>query len=317
MVPEGEYQLVLVANAKYRSDSILTTIVAGNTPATTWTAMNVRNVASANLGIYHLPRSGGFPPPIATGLGAGHALKAFSPPSEVFMAYSSSNVKIESGKMTDISTSDPLTLKREVALMRVRVRVNDKSQGYDNTDVDFAHNDASILIYTLPDKIGIRAKDDGGVVTTSDDKSVMVGASGTATFFTADPTTGYNPTKIVDTNFGLWRDIVVFPNNGGRKTPSATASAAQRYYVVVTGHASENHVLGNQSKVGSGGALVHWGGLVEASFEPNTIRELNLTLTSGGTTGVPSVPAKEGGLTIQVSAPAPWDSNIKVTDLNI
>jgi hypothetical protein len=98
---------------------------------------------------------------------------------------------------------------------------------------------------------------------------------------------------------------------------STTAPVTQRYYVVITGHARENHLLNNQTKVGSGGALVSWAGLVEEVFEPNTIRELNLTLSSGGNIGVPSTPAKEGSLTIQVSAPAPWDSNIKSTDLEI
>jgi hypothetical protein len=316
MVPAGTYQLVLVANVKSGSDNVETTLVSNGTPVT-WTGMNVRNMPSKDLGIYHAPLSNGFPTEIGAGLSSGHKLKAYGVPSEIFMAYSKNDVTIKSGEKTDIS-SDPLTLKREVSLMRVRLRVNDKTQGYDNTKVDFASDDASVLIYTLPEKIGIRAGNDGGVSTNSSDASVLVAASGKTTFSTTDPTSGYAPAQIIDTDFKLWRDIVVFPNNGGRKaTAGASAPTTQRYYVVVTGHAPENHLLSDGTTVKSGGALVHWSGLVEHSFEPNTIRELNLNLTSGGTLGVPSEPAKEGGLVIKISEPAAWDSNIKATDLEI
>ncbi|MDR0765670.1 MAG: FimB/Mfa2 family fimbrial subunit, partial [Odoribacteraceae bacterium] len=195
MVPEGEYHLVLVANTKSSTDAVETTITGTSAPLE-WTGMNVRGFAATALSIRHKPIAAGFPSNISSALGAGHALKPFESPSEIFMAYSTNPVKIESGKKTDLSAS-PLSLKRDVALMRVRVRANDKSKGFDNTDVDFAHADASVLIYTLPDHIGIH-KEDGGVSTTSDDKNVIVGGSGTSTFSTTDPTSGYNPTKIVD-----------------------------------------------------------------------------------------------------------------------
>jgi hypothetical protein len=316
MVPEGTYQLVIVANAKSSTDNIATTLTAAG-PATEWTGMNVRNMDSRNLAISHAPLSGGFPARIVSALPAGNTLKPFGVPSEIFMAATKLPVVIQSGQVTDISATDPLKLEREVALMRVRLRVNDKSQGYDNSDVSFVHEDASILVYTLPAKIGIRAGNEGGVANNSNEKDVLVAANGAPTFHGTDPLTGYAPTSIIDTDFRLWRDIIVFPNNGGRANPTAVAPVAQRYYVVVTGHAPENHLLADGSRVAYGGALVHWGGLVEASFEPNTIRELNLNLTSGGVIGVPGEPAKEGGLTILISEPAAWGSNIKVTDLDV
>ena len=130
MVPVGTYELVLVANAKNNVDSIQTSLLP-NGPAMEWTGMNVRNVDVSNLEIYHMPRLNGFPRRIETMLGIGHTLKAYSPPSEIFMAYSTSSITIESGKVTDLS-STPFKLKREVALMRVRLQVNDKTQGFDN-----------------------------------------------------------------------------------------------------------------------------------------------------------------------------------------
>jgi hypothetical protein len=322
MIPVGEYELVLVANVKSSSDSVQTSLVASGNPATEWTAMNVRSLASKDLGIYHMPRPGGFPAAINTVLPSSHGLSAHVAPSEIFMAEASTIVKIETGKKEVLAT--PLELKREVALMRVRLKTNDKSQGYDNSKVDFARDGASIMIYTLPEKIGIRKGQEGGVSTTSNDKAVLVAASGKETFFTKDPTSGYSTGgTIVDTDFSLWRDVVVFPNDGGRAKNSpkpntnVDAPVAQRYYVVVTGFAPENHLLSNNTTVPKGGAVIYWGGLVEAAFEPNTIREVNLTLTSGGTTGVPTEPAKEGGLEINVSAPTPWDSNIKVSNLDV
>ncbi|MDR1415606.1 MAG: FimB/Mfa2 family fimbrial subunit [Odoribacteraceae bacterium] len=312
-VPEGEYTMVLVANAKSSTDSVTTMI--GSSPLE-WTAMNVRNQGVANLTIRHMALSA-FPAPVATVLGAGTKLKPFAVPAEVFMA-DTTKVKIASGQTTDISAT-PLKLKREVAMMRVRLRVNDKSQGFDNSNVDFGHADASVLVYTLPTGMGIGAGNAGGVTATSIDSAVIVGASGAGTFKSQDPTAAtHNPTVINDANFMKWREIVVFPNNGGRAASNATASTSQRYYVVITGHAPTGHVLSDGTTVtDAGGALVSWAGLITDSFQPNTIREVNLNLTSGGTKGVPTTPAKEGGLTIVVSNPTPWDSNIQSTDLDI
>jgi hypothetical protein len=312
MIPEGNYQLVLVANANSASDAIQTTI-SGVTAPLAWTGMNVRNFAADALGIHYQPLAGGFPSNINTALPPSHTLKPYVAPSEIFMAYSPSAVKIESGKKTTLSGA--LNLKRDVSLMRLRLRTNDKSKGFDNTQVDFAHADASILIYTLPNKIGIH-KENGGVSNTSDEKAVLVAAHGASTFLNSDPSSGYDPKVIISGDFSLWRDIVVFPNDGGRKS-GATQSPAQRYYVVVTGRAPAGHVLSDQTKVPTGGALVAWAGLVEDYFSPNLIRELNLTLSSGGSLTIPSTPTKEGGLEIEISAPLPWDTNLTNTDMEL
>ncbi|MDR1273424.1 MAG: FimB/Mfa2 family fimbrial subunit [Odoribacteraceae bacterium] len=313
MVPAGTYTLAIVANAKSSTDNVHTMI---GTSALAWTGMNVRNQTIADLDIQH--KASAFPTAIS-GMFSSTQLKPFQEPSEVFMAYAT-GVTITSGTTTDI-TANPLQLKREVSLMRVRLRVNDKGQLFDNSDIDFTHAQTSLLIYTLPADMNISEGNAGGVSTTSDDKAVLVAADGATTFRTGDPTTAtHNPIGIVDADYTHWKEVVVFPNNGGRAvtTPNVNAPTTQRYYVVITAHAPKDHLLSDGSKVtDAGGTLIHWAGLVEGAFSPNTIREVNLNLSSGGATGVPTEPAKEGGLTIKINDPLPWSSNIESTSLDI
>ena len=46
-------------------------------------------------------------------------------------------------------------------------------------------------------------------------------------------------------------------------------------------------------------------------------REVNLTLRSGGSTEVPTTPREEGGLTIAVTVPVAWSSNIVESALTL
>jgi hypothetical protein len=317
-IPAGTYRLALVANTNSNSDPIETSIALSGAPAQ-WNDMSVRNLNIEHLGVHHKP--GAFPQNIANNLTSASHLKAFNVPSEIFTGYHEDDVTIASGVTSDLS-SKPVILTREVALMRVRVRTNDKSKHFDNTTVDFTHADASILIYTLPDKITVH-RENGDVSTTSDDNNILVASAGATTFFNENPkpNTGYgaSPGTIIDQNFELWRDVIVFPNNGGKKVPADNlAPVAQRYYVVITGHAPQGYKMHDQSLVNDpNGMLVHWDGLVQAGFERNIIRELNLTLASGGKPGIPTQPAKEGSLIIEISAPTPWSSNIKATDIEL
>ena len=57
--------------------------------------------------------------------------------------------------------------------------------------------------------------------------------------------------------------------------------------------------------------------MIKENFTPNTIREVNLTLRSGGTTDVPTKPREEGGLTISVGTPEAWSSNIVESALTL
>ncbi|MDR1414770.1 MAG: FimB/Mfa2 family fimbrial subunit [Odoribacteraceae bacterium] len=314
MVPTGTYTIAVVANAKSGSDAVTTSLVAAGTPASEWTAMNVRSLDVNNLGIYHKQLTGGFPASLGTILNAN---SAWQEPAEVFMAYAGP-VTVASGQTTDL-TSSPLKLRREVSLMRVRVRTKD-GQGNDNDDVNFAHDNALLLVYTLPDKMRIARGTGGGVAATSNNTRVMVAGSGASTFLTVNPTSGYSTTNILNNGFTLWRDVVVFPNDGGRanEATDVEADASRKYFIVLAGHAAVGHVLEDLSTVTApGGAPVYWSGLIEKAFVPNAIREVNLTLLSGGSPVVPVTPAQEGKLHIDFSAPESWSSNITAADMDL
>ena len=308
-VPVGTgYTLVAVANVKSSSDAITTYLDGGTTP-TEWTMWNVRQKTLPNLVIEH--KAGDFPTFCSSKLTtAGNT--AYTEPSEIFMGASASF-----DVTTGITTTVPaIALKREVAMLRVRLNVKDSETDNLNT-VDFT-KDASIMIYRLPDNMKVGAANAGGVSSTSTDANILAVKDGTI-FNTANPTSGYDPKVILGGNFTMWRDIIVWPNNGGRAVNGAStaeASTDRQYFIVVSGRGATGHILANGDEMAADGP-VYWSGLIKENFTPNTIREVNLTLRSGGTTDVPTKPREEGGLTIGVSAPEAWSSNIVESALTL
>ena len=308
-VPVGTgYTLVAVANVKSSSDAITTYLDGGTTP-TEWTMWNVRQKTLPNLVIEH--KAGDFPTFCSSKLTtAGNT--AYTEPSEIFMGASASF-----DVTTGITTTVPaIALKREVAMLRVRLNVKDSETDNLNT-VDFT-KDASIMIYRLPDNMKVGAANAGGVSSTSTDANILAVKDGTI-FNTANPTSGYDPKVILGGNFTMWRDIIVWPNNGGRAVNGAStaeASTDRQYFIVVSGRGATGHILANGDEMSTDGP-VYWSGLIKENFTPNTIREVNLTLRSGGTTDVPTKPRAEGGLTIGVSAPEAWSSNIVESALTL
>ena len=308
-VPVGTgYTLVAVANVKSSSDAITTYLDGGTTP-TEWTMWNVRQKTLPNLVIEH--KAGDFPTFCSSKLTtAGNT--AYTEPSEIFMGASASF-----DVTTGITTTVPaIALKREVAMLRVRLNVKDSETDNLNT-VDFT-KDASIMIYRLPDNMKVGAANAGGVSATSTDANILAVKDGTI-FNTANPTSGYDPKVILGGNFTMWRDIIVWPNNGGRAVNGAStaeASTDRQYFIVVSGRGATGHILANGDEMAADGP-VYWSGLIKENFTPNTIREVNLTLRSGGTTDVPTKPREEGGLTISVGTPEAWSSNIVESALTL
>ena len=308
-VPVGTgYTLVAVANVKSSSDAITTYLDGGTTP-TEWTMWNVRQKTLPNLVIEH--KAGDFPTFCSSKLTtAGNT--AYTEPSEIFMGASASF-----DVTTGITTTVPaIALKREVAMLRVRLNVKDSETDNLNT-VDFT-KDASIMIYRLPDNMKVGAANAGGVSSTSTDAIILAVKDGTI-FNTANPTSGYDPKVILGGNFTMWRDIIVWPNNGGRAVNGAStaeASTDRQYFIVVSGRGATGHILANGDEMAADGP-VYWSGLIKENFTPNTIREVNLTLRSGGTTDVPTKPREEGGLTISVGTPEAWSSNIVESALTL
>ena len=308
-VPVGTgYTLVAVANVKSSSDAITTYIDGGTTP-TEWTMWNVRQKTIQNLVIKH--KTGVFPTFCSTKqTTAGNT--AYVEPSEIFMG-AATGINVTAGVTTSVPA---VALKREVAMMRVRLNVKDSETNNENT-VDFT-KDASIMIYRLPENMKVGATTAGGVSSTSINTNVLTVKDGTI-FNTANPTSGYNPKVILGGNFTMWRDVIVWPNNGGRTingASTADASVDRQYFIVVSGRGKVGHVLANGDKMLSEGP-VYWSGLIKENFTPNTIREVNLTLRSGGSTEVPTTPREEGGLTIAVTVPVAWSSNIVESALTL
>lgn len=307
-VPVGTYTVVAVANAKSSTDEVTTSLDGGANGAE-WTKWSVRQKIATQLLIQH--KSGSFPVLYGSLL---NAKSACVEPTEVFMG-SAANVVVTAGETVVVPA---IALKREVSLMRLRLNVKE-GDGVNNDatakGVDFTQN-ASILIHRLPNHLKILAGDNGGVSASSSVDNILSIAGGTV-FNTADPTTGYNPATVLSGNFTMWRDIVVFPNNGGRANNTATtgnAATHRQYFVVISGKGKVGHVLSNGTALDRE-ATVYWSGIVTHNFTPNVIREVNLTLQTGGTTVAPVTPTEYGGLTIEVSAPAAWDSNIVNSDI--
>lgn len=309
-VPVGTYTMVAIANAKSSTDAINTYLDGGTTPEE-WNMWNVRQKQAQNMVMKYKPST--FPTFCAADLSAN---AAYAEPAEIFMGAVQGVTVSSDGPVTP----SPIALKREVSLMRVRLNVKDKEGNTNNENtangVDFAQ-DASIMIYRLPDHLKVMAGNAGGVSATSTATNIL-SISGGEVFKTTDPTSGYNAGgKVLSGNFTMWRDVVVFPNNGGRANDSATTGTADRqrqYFIVVSGRGKAGHILGDGTALPND-ATVYWSGVVKENFVPNVIREVNLTLRTGGSTTVPVTPTEYGGLEITVSAPTPWDSNIVNSDI--
>lgn len=301
-VPVGNYTIVAVANAKSSTQPI-TTSIDGGVSFVEWNKFNVR---AKDVNRMHIDFKNGSFPAFATGLSGKNACNE---PAQIFMG-SVTNVTVTESSVTVAPT---IELKREVSLMRLRLNVKE-GDGVTNDNVangvDFTQN-TSVMVHRLPEYIKINSGNTGGVSNVSEVNDIM-SIHGNNLFNTANPTSGYNPTTILSGNFTMWKDIVVFPNNGGRVNNSnttGTADANKQYFIVISALGKAGHVLADGTKL-TADKTIYWSGIVKEVFTPNVIREVNLTLRSGGATTEPVDPTEEGGLTIQVSAPSAWDSNI-------
>lgn len=307
-VPEGIYDLALVANIKSDDDNVATSLDGG----TTWVKFDPFNVKGKKLNteaFIDLKKST-FP--------TGHTFKstgvAYTPASEIFTAYSSA-VKIEEGKTTDLSASQgALKLRREVSLMRMRIDKTNKPESAPAlSTVNFAHERNFISIENMPVGIGVKVGSFAGGIyaTASDDNRIMIGSSGLKAYETADPTTGYNPTAIIDSKFTLWKDIIVLPNvtRAEGKAPSADAESERRYVVVISGWAPKDYEYADGT-IAPQAQPVYWAGTIKGAFSPNVIREVNMNIKSKGYPEIPII-TPEGELIIEVGIPEDWNSNIE------
>ena len=310
-VPQGTYDLAIVANIKSDVDNVATSLDGG----TTWAKFDAYNVLNKKL------NSELFIDLKESILPAGHTFSqtaAYSPASEIFTAYSS-NIKVEEGKTTDLS-STPLMLKREISLMRVRIDKTDKKDSAPKlSTVDFANASNFIAIGNMPVGIGLKLGSFAGGIyeTASDANRIMIGSSGTSTYNDTDPTTGYDPKVIVDSKFTLWKDIHVLPNatKAEGKATNANADPARVYFIILTGWAPTGYEYADGT-IASKPQPVYWAGTIKGVFSPNVIREVNMTIKSKGYPEIPE-PQNEGTLIIEVGAPENWNSKIESEQVEV
>lgn len=298
-VPTGEYNLALVANINSASDAIRTSWDNGSN----WNTFDAYNVRGKS-GIFVDSKEG-----VTADFPQGHTWQSsdlpYSQPSEVFATYKNDGITIGTG---DNVIPGDLTLKREISLMRVRV---DRTKS-ELANVNFNHDKSFIVIHRLPKGLEF-GFEKSSVSQISIDDRILIGSKGVSTFKEQDPLTDdYSVgTKIIDSKHTLWQEIKVFPNTLGTQDTDAIAKDSRQYFIVIAGWAPAGYLYADGvTKAPEGGAPVYWYGLIRGVFSPNVIREVNLTIKSTGTEVNPPNPTSEGGLTITLGAPMPWNSNI-------
>ncbi|WP_291527916.1 FimB/Mfa2 family fimbrial subunit [Bacteroides sp. UBA939] len=318
-VPVGTYTLVAVANANRTTGTptvggFVNTYIddAPTAPVAVWSDGNVR-AKNITTDLFMKHQAGTFPDFLTSAVpGFSTSNKAYKEPAEIFMgtavkgtgATSTKVVTITEGVSTDAGT---ISLKREVSMMRVRLNVSESAAGVDNTTagtngIDWT-KDASIMIYRLPAKVNIH---DARTIQASVETDIL-SISGTNVFKTAEPASGYGTGGVILTdNFSMWRDIIVFPNAEDAAKPGKAAIGSQ-YFIVVSGQGKVGHQLAD-GEVMTAAAPIYWSGIILDTFESNVIREVNLTLKTGGVADPPAEPIEYGGLDVVVGTPIAWDS---------
>lgn len=339
-VPAGFYYLTAVANVDNQSQSISTKI---NGMETTWNADNVLGKYIYNLRIEH--KEDAFPIFYTNQIAASGVVRTERPyaqPSEVFFGKgvqvggsTVDGIEVLSGKTVNAE----VTLKREVSMMRLRLNLAGSETNTNNADVslnpegkvDFSSN-AVIMLATLPECImpmygdmtvgGVQYI--AGTSSHSVQSSVLVttAVDGNRHFYLNNPMTGYTEnSKIIGIdgdpyNANAWRDIIVFPNDKNRQYTVDNDIIRQNRYLLII---SARGLVGHVTKEGelTEEKPVYWVGYINEPFEPNKIREVNVTFLDGGTQELPERPDNVGNLTVSVSAPEAWDSNILASKIEL
>ena len=315
-VPEGTYELALVANIKSDEDNVATSLNGG----TDWVKLEQYNVMNKKLNsevFIDLKKLSSFP------LLTDHTFEPtdvpYAPASEIFTAYTS-GVTIVKGEKKDM-TSTPLQLKREISLMRVRIDKTNKPESAPAlSTVDFDHDKNYITVENLPVGIGLKVGSfAGGIYTTASDANrIMIGGTGKDSYNDQNPDIAdYKPNLIVDANFTLWKDIRVLPNatKADAIAPADDAAAERRYVITITGWAPKDYEYADGT-IAQNAQPVYWSGTVKGVFSPNIIREVNMNILSKGLPYKPK-PQPEGELHIKVEAPENWNENIESESIDV
>lgn len=344
-VPAGTYRVALLANVKSTTDNIATMVGSGFTSGeftdvnvigndfNTKLKIDLKTTALPALPIGSSPFSGG----------SWSGITGYLPPSEIFTAYSE-NVIITANAETALTGLDAMVLKREISLLRARVNKEGLPLPQRN-QVIFNDSHCFIAVQRLPVGFGLKADTfAGGIMDTptptsaypsstdnSDVKRVLVGASGTGTYKTTDPGSGYDPSgtgSIIKEGFTMWNDIQVLPNASENErstlnlTNSSDAPNNRKYFIIISAWVPSGYQFSNDPDTGAARFAatdqpVYWYGNIPGVFTKNVIRDVNLTLLTAGDPGFPPDPTLEGGLKIEVGAPEPWLSAIEISNIDM
>lgn len=320
-VPVGTYHLALLANVKSNTDAIATSVDGSMTELTDENVIGkaLNSVIKIDLKAEALPSATG---PHHWDLPVTTYRVGYAAPSEIFTAYKD-DVMITAGGNTTVTD---LTLRREISLLRARFNIEEiPDQAAGIAKPTFGNASDFIVVQRLPVGFGLKAGSfAGGILdVASDDKRVLVGATGTTTYQTADPTVGYNPTTILGGDFTLWQDIYVLPNassqeiSAGSLSSTSDAPAGRQYFIIIAASVNTGYEYQDGSTATTDGQPVYWFGTIKGLFTKNVIREVNMTLNTKGYPDIPGGPGEFGGLEITVGAPEDWNSTIVNTDIAI
>lgn len=245
----------------------------------------------------------------------------YLPPSEIFSAYSE-NVTITAGEKTELTGDNKLTLLHEVSLLRARINRKTIPAQPDDAIQPPVHNTSSgfIAVQTLPVGLGLKVDNfDGGIFTAPSSKGrVLVGSTGTTTYQTVQPTTGYKEGgTIIGGDFELWQDIRVLPNApvSLNIAKDGDAPVGRKYFIIISMVVQPGYIYATGEIATKTDQPVYWYGEISGVFTRNVIREVNMTLKTAGYPEIPPTPVEYGGLTIELGAPMEWDATIERTDI--
>lgn len=316
-VPVGNYRLALLANVKSSTDDIATSVGG------TWTELSNENVIgktfNSSIKIDLKPTT----LPSNIGPSSLHdwnlpttQREGYLPPSEIFTAVT--DITIAAGVVTNVPATD-LVLRREIALMRTRFNIAELP--VQSVMPQFGNAGDFIVIQRVPAGFGLPVGAfQGGILDDpSDEKKVLVGATGTDAYKKADPATGYNPNLIIHGDFTMWNDIHVFPNaplKDGKGKEDA-ADTDRKYFIIISASVDAGYVYADGTIAQTNAQPVYWFGTIDGVFTKNVIREVNMKLVTAGYPEIPGGPGDFGGLKIIVGAPENWDSMLVNANIDV
>lgn len=321
-IPLGNYKLALLANASNSTDNVTTSNDGGQS----WDIeLDINTVVGKKISDLLVDLKEKELPYVPDTLVGFTDRKGYEKPSEIFTVVDVP-VSIEGGKMADVKAGP---LKREISLMRTRFDITTLPEGTaeevafykkNREKVDFDTENSFIVVQSLPKYFSLA----DGMSAESDPKRILVAATGEKTYLDVDPPTGYKSNdgsdsyKIIDGTFTRWNDIQIFPNVTGRTGTDVTTG--REYFIIISAWVDlkegETYTYADGKKA-SRPQPVFWWAKVAEPFTRNVIREVNLTLKSAGYLEFPDAPTEQGGLTIEIGAPEPWNNVIDRTDMDI